>query len=87
MKQRESQQFDKLRNNVMKCDETRYAIGSMCLSFIMTYTIYQSMNQTSMRPRTSSYLSAGGILADAMGLGKTLTVLSMIVHSKEEATK
>jgi SNF2 family DNA or RNA helicase len=31
------------------------------------------------------YISAGGILADVMGLGKTLTVLSAIVHSMDEA--
>jgi SNF2 family DNA or RNA helicase len=30
-------------------------------------------------------ISAGGILADVMGLGKTLTVLSAIVHSMDEA--
>jgi hypothetical protein len=30
-------------------------------------------------------VSAGGILADVMGLGKTLTVLSAIVHSMDEA--
>jgi SNF2 family DNA or RNA helicase len=31
------------------------------------------------------HISAGGILADVMGLGKTLTVLSAIVHSMDEA--
>lgn len=30
-------------------------------------------------------ISAGGILADVMGLGKTLTVLSAIIHSLDEA--
>ena len=30
-------------------------------------------------------ISAGGILADVMGLGKTLTMLATIVHSKDQA--
>ena len=30
-------------------------------------------------------ISAGGILADVMGLGKTLTVLSAVIHSMDEA--
>jgi SNF2 family DNA or RNA helicase len=30
-------------------------------------------------------ISAGGILADVMGLGKTLTMLTAIVHSMDEA--
>jgi SNF2 family DNA or RNA helicase len=28
--------------------------------------------------------SAGGVLADVMGLGKTLTMISAIIHSKDE---
>ena len=32
-------------------------------------------------------ISAGGILADVIGLGKTLTVLSAIVHSMDEACR
>ena len=35
----------------------------------------------------SPRISAGGILADVMGLGKTLTVLSAIVHSMDEACR
>jgi len=35
----------------------------------------------------SPRMSTGGIIADAMGLGKTLTVLSAIVHSMDAACR
>ena len=48
------------------------------------YSVFE--HQISGRSQfTLPHISAGGILADVMGLGKTLTVLSAIVHSMEEA--
>ena len=51
----------------------------------MTDIVSQSIHQGLTRARICPYPSAGGILADVMGLGKTLAVLSIIVHTKEEA--
>jgi hypothetical protein len=40
----------------------------------------------SAQPRSSQPpICAGGILADVMGLGKTLTMVSAVVHSLEDA--
>ena len=38
------------------------------------------------RQSTPPCISAGGILADRMGLGKTLTILSAIVRALDEAS-
>lgn len=41
-------------------------------------------NQTEMNPPSESL---GGILADMMGLGKTLSILSLVASSKDQATE
>ncbi|KAL9074939.1 MAG: hypothetical protein Q9157_004188 [Trypethelium eluteriae] len=40
---------------------------------------------TGMRENAQPEIAAGGIIADKMGLGKTLTMLSAIVHSRDDA--
>lgn len=51
---------------------------------LTTHSVFEhqiSGQSQSISPR----IPAGGILADVMGLGKTLTILSAIVHSMDEA--
>lgn len=51
-----------------------------------TYTDSEFANEiTGMRRHSQPEIAAGGIIADKMGLGKTLTMLSAIVHSRDDA--